>query len=300
MSFDREEGLASGLVNGLTGNRLVRPPLPRLRLMEVGEVLDEAFDLYKKNFRLFFGLAVLLNTFSAVIVLATPEQGAARLVANLFSFLTTLITAGALTDAALARIMGRQTTLGAAYRQGLRNSMRLLLGAIVYGLAMAGGLILFLVPGFFVILWALLLPPVVVVEKRTGIAALTRARQLAAGNVWRLFFLGLGLFLVSMVLGMVLVTLLGMVYGFTGTSPDAPLGPSDTRTMLLRAAVILVASFMQAGWTPVFLTAQLLTYLDLRVRREAYDLELLTAAVEARAAVIRTLASPDARGPAGP
>src|SRR5262249_19227629 len=53
--------------------------------------------------------------------------------------------------------------------------------------------------------------------------------------------------------------------------------------LLVRAGLLLLDAVIQSAWLPVLATAQLLLYLDLRIRREAYDLELLTEAVEARA-----------------
>ena len=42
------------------GSRAAR--LPILRPLEILELLDESFDVYKRHFRLFFGIAVLVNT----------------------------------------------------------------------------------------------------------------------------------------------------------------------------------------------------------------------------------------------
>jgi hypothetical protein len=61
--------------------------------------------------------------------------------------------------------------------------------------------------------------------------------------------------------------------------------------ILLGAVVMLVTVLFQSAWTPVLAAAQLLMYLDLRIRREAYDLELLVAAVEARQSAEKSAAT---------
>jgi hypothetical protein len=125
---------------------------------------------------------------------------------------------------------------------------------------------------------------VVVMENKGGMRALRRCRELAAGNLWRLFFLGLGIAIVSTLVGIVMVALIGLVYEMTGAPGELPVHELDPRARLLQAGAALVAGALQAAWSPVFPIAQLLAYLDLRIRRENYDLELLTSGVEARVA----------------
>ena len=263
------------------------PALPLLRPMEVGELLDEAFDLYKRNFRLFIGIAVLLTVPLGGLLIATPAEW--RNVVNIASYITGAVTSCALTYAALERSLGRETTVVAAYRFGARRFLRLLSAYVIYGLALLGGFIALVIPGFIVALWALLLVPIVVAENRGGVGAFSRARRLAAGNLWRLFFLGVGLTLVVSVFFFVLVTLAGLVEASLGTPRTATVDQTNTTSLVLQAVVIVIAVIFQAAWSPVFAAAQLLAYLDLRIRQEAYDIELLTSAVEARVATERAL-----------
>jgi len=170
----------------------------------------------------------------------------------------------------------------------LSRFLRLFSGYLIYGVLLLGGVIAFLVPAFFVVLWAMLLLPIVVVENRGGLGAFHRARQLAAGNMWRLFFLALGLGLVVFIFLLVLVALAGLVASLLGTDQAETVDRSDSATLLLQAGVIVVSVLFEAAWSPVFTAAQLLVYLDLRIRREAYDVELLATAAEARAAAARS------------
>jgi hypothetical protein len=99
--------------------------------------------------------------------------------------------------------------------------------------------------------------------------------------------------------GLVLLGLGGLIVAVTGTDPNAPADSLNRTTIFLQASVALVFGLINAAWTPVVTTAQLMTYVDFRIRREAYDLELLTRTVKARAE-IASRAAPgvsSARGP---
>jgi hypothetical protein len=266
--------------------------------MEVGELLDEAFELYKRNFRLFVSIAVLLTVPLSVLLIATPPASGWRYAITALSYLAGMVANCALTHAALERHLGRQTSVAAAYRLGASRFLRLFSGYLIYGLAVLGGLIAFVVPGLIVFLWSLLLVPIVTVENRGGLAAFRRARELSAGNLWRVFFVALGLVLVVLVFAFVLVALAEIFVVMLGYNPAEPVDRSSTSALILQAVVTVVSDLFSATWSPLIAAAPLLAYLDLRIRREAYDLELLTSAVEQRLAVTRApVAVP---GPAGP
>jgi hypothetical protein len=274
------------------------PPLPLLQPMEVGELLDEAFDLYKKNFRLFVTIAVLCVVPLSVIQLATPQASGWQFGVVAMSYLAGMVTNCALTHAALERHLGRQTSVAAAYRLGASRFLRLFSGYLIYGLAMLGGLIALVIPGLIVFLWSLLLVSIVTVENRGGLAAFRRARELSTGNLWRVFFVALGLVLVVLVFAFVLVGLAGIVEIMLGYNPSEPVDRLSTAALVVRAVATVISDLFGAAWSPLIATAPLLAYLDLRIRREAYDLELLTTAVEQRVAAARPpLALPRPTGP---
>jgi hypothetical protein len=137
----------------------------------------------------------------------------------------------------------------------------------------------------------MLMAPVVVVENRGGFGALERARKVAAGNLWRIFFVGLGLLFVTLVFSLVLVTLAGLIGAMTGLQSGVAPDRSDPAVLLLQAGTTIILMLFQSAWTPVFAAAQLMLYIDLRIRREAYDIELLVQAVEERVQAAKDLAS---------
>jgi hypothetical protein len=272
--------------------------LPLLRPMEVGELLDEAFDLYKKNFRLFISIAVLWAVPLSAVQLATPETSGWLYAVFILNSLASMVTNGALVYAVLERHLGRQTTVAAAYRLGVRRFLRLFSANLVYGLALLIGFAALIVPAFIVGLWGLLLIPIVVMENRGGFNAFQRARRLAAGNLWRVFFVALGLGLVTIVFSVVLVAPAELPRALLGVGPSGALDRTNPVAVLLQAVSTVISNLFGAAWYPLFAAAPLLAYLDLRIRREAYDLEILTSAVEERVAATRAhVAAPGQTGP---
>jgi hypothetical protein len=260
------------------------PPIssvPLLRPMEIGELLDEAFDLYRRSFGLFFGIAVLLYVPVVVLALAVPPGSVWSALVSLLNFLVSFLMVGAMTHAAMERLLGRQTTIIAAYGQAARRLFSLIAGLFVNFLAVLGGFILLIIPGIIVMLWSQLLTPVVIVEGRS-FAALGRCRELAQGHLWRLLMLVLAVFGASMVIGLVLAGLMGVAIALGGMDLNEPAIDTGPAMTLWQAGFMLVATLMQGAWYPLWMIAAVMLYVDLRIRREAYDLELLTRAVEAR------------------
>src|SRR6266542_2373819 len=109
--------------------RPVPPPRlpPLLRPMEIGELLDEAFELYRRNFRLFFGITVLLDLPITMLQLRFAGPRGAISWADGLALAASFVTVAALTLAAWDRVQGRETTILRAYRQVLRRGIPLLL-----------------------------------------------------------------------------------------------------------------------------------------------------------------------------
>jgi hypothetical protein len=278
---------------------LSAPPttLPLLQPMEVLELLDEAFDLYKRNFRLLFGIAILLNAPISLLTLAFAANLPGMITVRILAYLVQLVSASALTRAAWDRLLARPTTIVTAYAHAMRQLGWVLVGTIGYSLAFIVGLILLVVPGLFVGLCSMLLLPVIMVENRGWYGLFQRPWRIPGGNIWRLFFVALGLFFLGLIIWGVLGAIVGLIVAVSSVNPNRPPDPSNAPEMITMAAYLLISVLIQSAWTPMFTTAQLLAYVDLRVRGEAFDLELLTSAVEARLAAERGAAPPETAVP---
>jgi uncharacterized membrane protein len=103
-------------------------------------------------------------------------------------------------------------------------------------------------------------PAVAILEDAGPIAALRRSWELSTGSRWRI----LGLILLLTVLQVVLSSLLSFVL-------LASFVTDQVIQLIVQQAVNLLASI---AWAPVYWGTFAILYYDLRVRREAFDLQL--------------------------
>jgi hypothetical protein len=119
----------------------------------------------------------------------------------------------------------------------------------------------------------LVAPVVVVVEKMGPIAALGRAWRLSSGNRWRIFGIQVLLFILNIVLSVLIGVLFGGLVAAGGQSAQpGQLGLSTLVQSLVNLASTII-------WAPVEWIAFTVLYYDLRVRKEAFDLQLAAEAL---------------------
>ena len=223
----------------------------------------------------------------------TPEQLSGLVtfgvVIGLVGLLVLSVQAAAIVDAMSKRYLGRPTTVADSLRAGLRASVRLILASIVafvsfmvvvvvalfaVGLATAltnnplpvivGVIGVFVLTFYLVASW-MPLPAVVTLEALGPVAGLRRAWHLAGGARWRI----LGL----LVLMTILQGILGLLFAFVFLGTIAAEGTA--KTVLQEVANLAV----NALWAPIQWGVFTLLYYDLRVRKEAFDLQLAAEAM---------------------
>jgi hypothetical protein len=261
--------------------RIPEPPeSPRLfRPRTVGEILAHAFELYRLHWRnLIATVAIVVIPLSVVQVLivdlaignAFEESrvelgrrvedvalGAAVLgaiVVALISVLMWTVLTGAITRAAAGTFLGRDMDVEESYRYGLARLGSIILVGLLAALAVAGGFLLLVIPGFFVLTRLTATLPSLVIEDRRGSQALSRSWNLVSGRGWPVF-------------GTIVVA--GLLTGFVSAILTAPFGDNA----VARAIGQSVASVVTMPYTAL---VGILIYLDLRVRKERYapaDLE---------------------------
>jgi predicted lysophospholipase L1 biosynthesis ABC-type transport system permease subunit len=106
----------------------------------------------------------------------------------------------------------------------------------------------------------MLSPSVVVLERRSGIAALKRSKQLGDGSHWR----NSGLVLLISIIMALIGSVIGGVFGFVF--------PHLLNHWIFRMVLI---SVQQGLAMPIMLTSLVLLYYDRRVRNEGYDAKAL-------------------------
>lgn len=222
----------------------------------------------------------------------TPQVAAALftlvvigVVASLISVLFLSVQIGSLVDAAAARYLGRETTIGASFRAGLRVAPKIIgTGLLLFFSLLIGWLVLFvilviarnaivatlgilggLIVTVFVFASWLVAPVVAAIEPVGPIHAVRRSWWLSNGHRWRI----LGLQILLAVLQAVLSTLISFIFVASFIS-DAVV------RVVLQNIVNVVATVL---WAPVEWGTFTVLYFDLRVRKEALDLQLAAEAL---------------------
>ncbi len=305
-------------------------PLPgsgRFRAQAVGELLDSAFTLYRRNLRLILSITAIVQLPLAVVSyltyqltgvstatgrlqqlsgggVITPQQ-LTTITSALAAYLSVVIGIGLvqalvvqpIATAAMTRAVGdlyldKPTGLGAAYRAvgqrlGAVVGVSLLLfgfgvllfaaafavvAGAVYALGSSGAAILVVVlPAVLiaaVVMYTrwLFAAPIVMLERAKPAAALRRSWQLVRGSTPRVFGITLLVGLITGILSAIVGALLNVLTQF---------GDANIHLVLTQLAALVVAVLIQ----PISFIVVVLLYYDLRIRREAFDIEMLAATI---------------------
>ena len=126
------------------------------------------------------------------------------------------------------------------------------------------GLILLIIPGVYLYISFAVAIPVLLTEGLKGRHALGRSRQLVKGRFWPTFGV--------VVLGAILVGIVqGALAGLAGAASFSE-GPDTLASYTAQTIATVVGSLIATPLTAAFITV---LYFDLRVRKEAFDLQLL-------------------------
>jgi hypothetical protein len=257
-----------------------------LRPLSLGELLDRTFHLYRNNFGLFVGIAavaylpllIVRIIFGALQISALKGHVSATVgvviggLAAVLCYLVSVAAAQAATVTAVSSVyLGEAVTVGETYSRVKGKILRVALAMIGMGIGIFIGLLLLLVPGIILFLmWALTIP-VVVLEDADLFEALRRSRELTARHRGRVFLIVL--------LFALLTYLFTMLW-------DVPLvamlmrGGVHSMQQRMTSPVFTIASnslafLTEALLTPLMTIAFSLMYYDERVRKEAFDIQLM-------------------------
>lgn len=114
--------------------------------------------------------------------------------------------------------------------------------------------------------------PALAVEDLRPVAAISRGSRLARGHFWRI----LGTVLLVSILVQIALSLITMPIGLLGVVPPLA-GASEATTLVSLVAVQALTLLITTSLSvPVMAAVAALLHLDMRIRHEAYDVELLT------------------------
>lgn len=285
------------------------PALPVLRPLRLGELLDQAVRMYRRNFLTFVGIIALvyipfalLQILFSFLSLASAQQARTNPQGLFLNPLYWLSLAGsmaagliylvfvngvgtaALTQAISSSYLGRKTSILEAYQQLGTSWVTLLMALVLFVLIVLAAFIWFLVPcvgtftglGLLVFLAYVVLPliaPIVVIEKADWITSLARAWELARRRFWWLLGFAIIFYLFNLLVVVGPTVLISYLIGIVTGQGAAQGNLSTVPTMISSVA----GTFLQLLILPIQMTAWTLVYFDLRVRTEGFDLALLTA-----------------------
>lgn len=313
-----------------------KPGVIPLRPLGVGEILDGAVSTARAHWRTVLGISLavavmiqLVSTvatgiwlrdnsgFEALQTGETPTNEELRDALSgttnalgfemLATLVGTVIATAMLTVVVSRAVLGRQVSLGEAWRDSRGLLPRLLGLTLLVGLIVTAAVTVGVLPGillsatgslpagiglFFlgglagtvvaVWLWVryCLSAPALMLERQGVIAAMRRSARLVRGSWWRIFGIQLLTFVLVMMVGMIIqlpASLLAPVLGGNGLDSFVSGGPVEMSWTYL--AVVGIGAVLASTITlPLSAGVTALLYMDQRIRREALDLELARAA----------------------
>jgi hypothetical protein len=157
--------------------------------MSPGAIFGEAWEMYKAHWRTFLPLAFIVYVVLALVslVLAILLGWLGVLLGGLVGIVGVFWLQGALVEAVQDVRDGRaDLTLGETF-QRVQPKLGTLIGAgLLAGLGVAVGLLLFIVPGIYLlVLWCMIVP-VIVLEGAGVMDSFGRSRELGRGNGWNI------------------------------------------------------------------------------------------------------------------
>lgn len=250
-----------------------------LRPLSVGELLDRTFSFYRRHFLLFVGIAalpsvVLLAFQIAVALLGRAAAGLSGVVLGSVLFVTgafvylvtTALMQGATVVAVSQILLGRETNVREAFGRIWSRIGELMLLILNMGVRIALGFLLFVVPAVVLALMYALTIPVAVLEERGVSDSLARSADLTKGYRGRI--------LLIYVLLLVLVSIVNALWQVPVGLAVVMTSPDPGRIPLWAQVGLQFGSFVtNSVLGPIMTIAIALVYYDVRVRKEAFDLE---------------------------
>jgi uncharacterized membrane protein len=247
-----------------------------MRPMRLSELLDASFALYRREFVPLVFVALSTQALPLILTLFVELGGGVgeRPLLWLASVVASLILGqvgiAASTFIVAEAYLGGTITPQEAFRRAAPFIGRLLLAAIASGLLFGLGFILLIVPGVIIMCALAVTGPAIVLENQpTATAGMSRSWNLTKGFRGKVF----GAYMVAFFIILLPGVALGAISVAATASAESASAPA--------VAVLLVQMILQVLAYPYIYVLTTLLYYDFRVRKEAYDLEMLSTSLGA-------------------
>ena len=259
-----------------------------LRPMTLGEVLDRTFKLYKNNFLLFAGITAWPFLVLLVINIgiagsglgARPAAGTmppsgmlpSMIVGGITFGLLYLFLLGAAQAATVFAVsdlyLGRPTGLRECYKRVGAKAIRVILILLLTGLIVAVGCLLLIIPGIILLCRTAIAVPASMLEDSKSIRSIERSMELTKGFAGQMFVI----FLMVWVLSWLVAAIFQVPFAFLVQAQHTV----SFGTLVLQHLSGFVSQVLIG---PIGTIAFSLMYYNLRVRKEAFDIQHLMASL---------------------
>lgn len=265
-----------------------------LRPLSLGEILDRTFSLYRKNFLLFAGITAIPQLLVLALRLAqtlfmAPLPARARvpveqlqagssgglmavglgglLIALIVYWVVYVFAQGGTVFAVSELYLGRSTGIGAALGQ-VRGQLLNLLGVTALNfLAVMGATILLIIPGIYVACRLVTCVPAALLEDVGPRNSLERSFSLTKDYAGRSFVIYVLYFVLEYAAAFLFTLPFALAIALSAKNPEA---------VRIWLALSHLGEFVAGVLvSPVFTIATAVFYYDLRVRKEAFDLQFM-------------------------
>jgi hypothetical protein len=269
-----------------------------LRPLSIGELLDRTFSLYRRNFLLFAGIAAIPHLLVLAIKLAqvvvmpvagkvatqlpTPElqassggiltgnpiaYGVLALLGVVIAAVAVLFSQGGTVFAVSELYLGRQTTIGQSLSRA-KSEVGTLFGVLfLNGLVIIVSFLLLIIPGIYMMCRLCVAVPAALLENLGPRASLERSFALTKDNAGRSFLIYLLYFVILYAAVLLFAIPFTIAVGVYRNDPLA------LRTWMALSEVGTFAA--EVLITPILTIGMAIFYFDLRVRKEAFDLQMM-------------------------
>jgi hypothetical protein len=226
--------------------------------MDIGSVLGESWELYKRFFTRFFAIAAVVFVVLDLVSAILNAVAGSSVVAALFWALVSLVLGivgtfwvqGALVTAVDDVRDGRaDLTIGETFERVAPRLPALIAAGIVAGIAIGIGFLLLIVPGLFLLtIWSLLVPVIVLESRRAG-ESFGRSQELVRGNGWSVF----GVVIIVVILSGIVHGILRAILSFLPAFFSSWIGGvvADSVTAPFIALALTVMYYRLRGVEPV-------------------------------------------------
>lgn len=257
------------------------------------DILDGVFSLYRRHFRLYFGIATVY-LFGNLVSYALQDfpvlipQRLLRLVIEMsFSFIFILVSCGAAVITSATLYLGNRVTSLSALRLGFQQWFPILKGTFVW-ILVAGGLTITIIGSpfgiYFAVRWGFYIHTMLL-EKLSVRDALRRSSELIHSMWWRVGGTLLAIIFIDAVIHATVEISFGYILILTGiagelnivdiirwaTMGDPVFGTDDLILYTITTGFHLVISMFLF---PIWHIGSTLLYFNQRIRQEGFDIEL--------------------------